>query len=141
MRTRRDGIFHRLAIDEATGCWNYTAFLDKHGYGQVHFRRRTESVHRVVAALFLGFDLKSGLCVLHKCDNPRCCNPEHLFVGTKHDNTQDAMRKGRMVMQSPQIRCRRGHELTPANRIHCSSGGTTCRECHNAAQRRRRRAR
>jgi len=43
----------------------------------------------------MGFDLESDLCVLHRCDNPPCFNPAHLFIGTKADNTADMMRKGR----------------------------------------------
>jgi hypothetical protein len=56
---------------------------------------RNVRVHRVAAHLWLDFDLDSPLCVLHRCDVPRCFNPEHLFVGTQKDNTNDMIVKGR----------------------------------------------
>lgn len=54
-------------------------------------------VHRVMYAAEVG-QIPLGLLVLHKCDNPKCCNPEHLFLGTHKDNTQDCIAKGRFVI-------------------------------------------
>ena len=52
-------------------------------------------VHRLSAWLWSGFDLGSGLNVLHRCDNPPCFNPEHLFVGTQSQNMNEMLAKGR----------------------------------------------
>lgn len=74
------------------GCWEYQDRLDKHGYGRID----SSFVHRVFYQKLKG-DI-GGLCVLHKCDNPKCCNPDHLFLGTKADNTADMIAKGRMAV-------------------------------------------
>lgn len=75
-------------------CWYWTRNTTKGGYGSVWFLKRFRSVHRVSAHLFLNFDFDSKLHVLHKCDNPPCFNPEHLFIGTNLDNIRDKINKG-----------------------------------------------
>jgi len=87
--------------DGPNGCMNWTGHVGQNGYGQIGVgsRRdgtgRAEYAHRLSAHLFKGFDLNSPLCVLHKCDNPRCINPDHLFIGTHADNRVDCVSKGR----------------------------------------------
>jgi hypothetical protein len=77
------------------GCWEWTAFLTKKGYGTFHSGLKCgEYAHRFSKMLFHGeFDYK--LLVCHKCDNPKCVNPEHLFSGTCLDNIRDMFSKGR----------------------------------------------
>ena len=92
-----DSIWKR--IDKTGGpdvCWPWLgARLKKMGYGQTHWRGRTVYAHRMVYELTYG-KIPDGLNVLHKCDNPSCCNPSHLFLGTNTDNVVDKMVKGRM---------------------------------------------
>jgi hypothetical protein len=88
-------LFNARNIDTITNCWNFTKRLNWAGYGQINWAGKTFRVHRVSAALFLKFDITSKLCVLHKCDNPTCFNPEHLFIGTIKDNVHDSIKKGR----------------------------------------------
>lgn len=76
--------------EKADGCWLWSGSTQTFGYGKYDGRL----VHRVVWELTNG-QIPDGLCVLHKCDNPPCVNPDHLFLGTKKDNTADMTAKGR----------------------------------------------
>lgn len=77
-----------------SGCWEWTARKNDDGYGTIKINNKQCYSHRFSWQLFNGFILK-GLFVLHKCDNPSCVNPDHLFLGTKKDNAKDRDNKGR----------------------------------------------
>lgn len=87
--------------DGPNGCMNWTGCIAKNGYGQIGIgskldgTERIEYAHRLSASVWLGLDLESELEALHKCDNRRCINPDHLFVGTQADNVEDCYLKGR----------------------------------------------
>jgi hypothetical protein len=82
---------------EKTGCWLWTKCRNQDGYGHIGMNGHTVSAHRVAAYLFLGYEFDSKRCVLHRCDNPPCCNPNHLFIGTQADNVRDMAQKKRLV--------------------------------------------
>lgn len=85
----------RADKDPKTSCREWSRGKTTAGYGVVTFEEKPVYVHRLIAMLVLGLVAASGLCVLHRCDNPSCINPEHLFLGTQGDNMKDAARKGR----------------------------------------------
>lgn len=77
------------------GCWIWTSGKMRFGYGTLrNDKGRPEPAHRISYKLYVG-DIPDGLCVLHKCDNPPCVNPAHLFLGTRKDNAQDMLKKNR----------------------------------------------
>ena len=88
----------RSKIDTKTGCWLWSGYLQSTGYGQLRLDGKMKLAHRMSWIVFRG-DIPDGMCVCHKCDTPRCVNPEHLFLGSHLDNTADAYAKGRMAIQ------------------------------------------
>lgn len=84
-------LFSRCSIEG--DCWEFSGSKNKGGYGKIWVGEKCFYTHRFVL-IAKGYDLDS-LCACHRCDNPRCCNPQHLFAGSVVDNVYDAIAKGR----------------------------------------------
>ena len=82
------------------GCWVFVGHCNNYGYGQIEYQERPQLVHRISFRLMKG-KIGKGLYVLHKCDNPPCWNPDHLFKGTQLDNIRDMINKGRAGVPGP----------------------------------------
>lgn len=122
-------------VDKSGECWLWKSSRGPKGYGQFTVKRGSNPVltHRLAWELTSG-PIEGGLFVLHRCDNPPCCNPEHLFLGTNADNVRDMMSKGRHRNQiSQQAFCKRGHSLRPENVWVGAHGGRSCRTCKRAS--------
>lgn len=83
-----------VAVRDPEECWPWTNATDPGGYGMLKLGRNTRvAAHRLAFALDRGEPGKAHVC--HRCDNPTCCNPNHLFLGTAKTNAEDKVQKGR----------------------------------------------
>lgn len=93
----KDRFFSRFKIDNNSGCWNWIAHRDKDGYGVLPGDKKNIRAHRYSYQYHYNVNI-DGLIICHKCDNPGCVNPDHLFSGLAKDNVNDMIIKGRDMM-------------------------------------------
>lgn len=85
----------KYKVNAENGCWEWIGAIDRGGYGAINFEGKVRKAHRLSHELFKG-PIPEDLHICHKCDNRKCVNPEHLFPGTRFDNMQDCVQKGRL---------------------------------------------
>lgn len=124
----------RVKVNPVTGCWEWLG-TKRNGYGRTTTgsrkdgTRKSISAHRLSYQLFKG-DIPLSHEICHKCDNPCCINPDHLFAGTRQDNVDDRERKGRNVVPRGENNGRAkltAHDVRAA-RIERSVNGTSYRK-------------
>lgn len=86
--------------DNDDDCWEWTASFGFRDYGKIKIGPTYVAAHRVAYYITNG-PFNEELNVCHKCDNPKCCNPKHLFLGTQADNNLDKIKKGRHKYITP----------------------------------------
>src|SRR3990167_1677914 len=124
-----------LSVVGMNGCHVFTGSTDKNGYGRITFRYKKHRAHRISYKLYVG-QIPDGMLVCHKCDNPTCVNPEHLFLGTSLDNNMDKILKGRDHNKS-KTHCKNGHEFSNWNTSITSEGKRRCKVCDRINHRKR----
>lgn len=114
-------------------CWEWLGSRKDKGYGQV--QRTDESGRKVLSSHRLAWEIANGpiptgLFVCHHCDNPPCCNPAHLWLGTCRDNIHDMHAKGRQrKVYKLKSHCKRGHPLSGGNLRLRPDGRRECAAC------------
>jgi HNH endonuclease len=89
-----DQLYSNIEVDDKTNCWNWTKYKNKKGYGTVKINKTMQLAHRMSYKQATG-SLLDKKHVLHRCDNPSCINPDHLWEGDNLDNVIDKVNKGR----------------------------------------------
>lgn len=108
-------------------CWVWEGGKTERGYGLFYLDSQRWRAHRWIYNRTI-CEIPDNLVCCHKCDNPSCERPSHLFAGTHKDNTTDCKLKGRL--NNPRrTHCRKGHTLTTANSITRQIRGKEAREC------------
>lgn len=100
-------------VDRSGDCWLWTGSHNSNGYGTFYLGGRNILAHRVAYQLANG-SIVDDLLVCHRCDNPPCCNPNHLFLGTNGDNIRDMASKGRHWYKHQPEKQRRGEQVKNA---------------------------
>ena len=140
--TPQQRILAHICVDELTGCWHWSASLDRQGYGQVMVRGKLHRAHRYSFEAFVG-PVQNGLELDHVCHSKdlscnggkscahrKCVNPNHLEPVTRKENAERGraglVHKQRMAEKN---HCKIGHEFSPQNTWVSKAGARHCREC------------
>jgi hypothetical protein len=94
LKSLADELWSHCVVGDKDACWEWQGGKTSSGYGQLYYRMQQHKTHRLSYELHYG-PIPGGMSILHKCDNPPCCNPNHLCLGTRADNVADMCHKKR----------------------------------------------
>lgn len=124
----KERLFRR--VNKTETCWLWTGYTSRGGYGMIRVGEKMRTTHRVSWEIHHGpipiGEGHHGTCVLHRCDNPPCVNPAHLFLGTAADNNRDREQKHRG--NQPKGKANGWAKLTEAQVLDIRNGGGTQKE-------------
>ena len=95
------GRIKKNTVRAPNGCWEWQRKINNEGYGIITILQKSEFAHRAAYRVFIG-EIPNDKILRHKCDNSRCCNPDHLELGTFKENTKDAIERGRLRLNGSQ---------------------------------------
>lgn len=141
-KTRINGECWEWTGSRGTGRWNQYGWVTKTGSAANGRHRKQKRAHRLSYEQNVG-PIPEGMFVCHRCDNPLCVRPDHLFLGTHTDNMRDMYAKGRRTFPE-RTHCKNGHELVGKNvwmrRTRAGNLTAVCLPCEYERQRKRRQA-
>lgn len=137
-RSEASRFWDKVDRSNPNGCWPWIGARNAKGYGRFWCFGRQVTASRIAWLIANGTEMPADRLACHTCDNPCCCNPDHIWPGTALDNHRDSLSKGRQkrvgVGPIPMpAHCRKGHELTPDNVISVPRGWR-CKTCFRASQ-------
>lgn len=132
----KDAYQDRYVPEPNSGCWLWTSYLNKSGYGQIRHGKTSSRAHRVIYEAHRG-KIPDGLTLDHKCSVRCCVNPDHLEPVTIAENLRRSPRTIGSINKA-KTHCDNGHEFTPENTRPCIRHGKvvgrTCRACNRDFQ-------
>jgi hypothetical protein len=131
----------KATLNQLTGCYEWQFSKDRYGYGRFQINGKNKVASRMAWELCFG-EITSEQCVCHTCDNPKCINPQHLFLGDAKINNRDRADKGRNPKNLDLINgnklkthCKRGHPLSGDNlRTKIANGKIRARVCRTCVR-------
>ena len=141
MPVMRQSWARRISVDPTTGCWVWSGYRDKHGYGRVTVNGKSGLLHRYMWTVVIG-PIPERTHLHHRCERPSCCNPQHLAAipVTEHRRIHDYSGISAAWERRRKIdRCKHGHPYTPENtRLKTDKRGYTHRACRTCERLNRR---